>query len=593
MKYRGFSEFIFIGEKNLLSETDQSETFFEVYCRYNKVENGDEELEFLFNDVTRSKVIEKQKTEFKYRTLFLSKVAHEFKNPLICITELIKQLNFGVITVKRNLMTNNNIINSTFKKSSKIEDEFSKTLKQIKSMSEFLLILVRDLDYFAQIQIEKNISLDSKEVKIQELVNFLKDITNSLLTKNNKFEDIKFVEYIHENVIDRIITDEWRLKQILINLLSNAVKFTIYGEVRLEISMDEREEGSFIRFQVSDTGMGIKNPENLFKPYSKGISASNENGAGLGLSIVQELTSKLGEKIQFITKPQEGTCFWFSIPVVEGKSKSGKKTTSKYSKNEKDNNTENNILISEDLAHSHPAHDSFEHSDCEITKEADFNIKFRDHNHSSFTSSLDILPKNTYSCKNLRFKDKYNIDPITYSPANSKFRKNQIDVFSIVDIINPEIINSIKNSRPGRYNTERVLNILIADDEKLTRQSTIRILSEVCIAENITMNIIEAEDGIECIYAFYKCLKKGIKIHLIFSDETMNFMNGIKTAQNLRDITKEKNLQLAPFYLVTAYDDAFINLKSDILSGSLTKFLSKPLNREDILTILNEQKENF
>src|SRR5690606_13375170 len=84
-KVSGTDNFIFIGDAAI--EVEDCEFSFEIFCRSNS--KGDSsELDLLFNDVTRSKLIEKQNAEFQYKTLFLSKVAHEFKNPLICISEL-------------------------------------------------------------------------------------------------------------------------------------------------------------------------------------------------------------------------------------------------------------------------------------------------------------------------------------------------------------------------------------------------------------------------------------------------------------------------------------------------------------------------
>ncbi len=82
------NNFILIGYKTI--EIEETEINFEIYCRYKKTDE-ENELEILFNDITRIKMNEKQNAEFKYKSLFLSKVAHEFKNPLICITELINQ----------------------------------------------------------------------------------------------------------------------------------------------------------------------------------------------------------------------------------------------------------------------------------------------------------------------------------------------------------------------------------------------------------------------------------------------------------------------------------------------------------------------
>src|SRR5690606_31347284 len=75
----------------IIQEGKESTVYYQVAGRYYR--NLSEEIfEFIFNDISKLKVIEEANAEIKYRSLFLAKVAHEFKNPLICITELIDEI---------------------------------------------------------------------------------------------------------------------------------------------------------------------------------------------------------------------------------------------------------------------------------------------------------------------------------------------------------------------------------------------------------------------------------------------------------------------------------------------------------------------
>lgn len=71
-----------IGEKEI--------KYLELYIRYTK---SNDNVQFLINDITRMKQEEKSKAEIKYKSLFLAKIAHEFKNPIITISSLCKQQN--------------------------------------------------------------------------------------------------------------------------------------------------------------------------------------------------------------------------------------------------------------------------------------------------------------------------------------------------------------------------------------------------------------------------------------------------------------------------------------------------------------------
>lgn len=66
-----------------------------------------------------------------------------------------------------------------------------------------------------------------------------------------------------------IISDERRLKQVLINLLSNALKFTTEGSIQVQSKFDQ--DMKLLSIDVLDTGIGIKKADQLqlFKMFGK------------------------------------------------------------------------------------------------------------------------------------------------------------------------------------------------------------------------------------------------------------------------------------------------------------------------------------
>src|SRR3990170_959181 len=98
-----------------------------------------------------------------------------------------------------------------------------------------------------------------------------------------------------------IIGDAARLRQVLISLLDNALKFTAHGSVRLHASASEVDGRLLLRFDVTDTGVGLSKAvqERLFQPYVQVDSpAANQNGGtGLGLSIARKLALLMGGEI--------------------------------------------------------------------------------------------------------------------------------------------------------------------------------------------------------------------------------------------------------------------------------------------------------
>jgi PAS domain S-box-containing protein len=109
-----------------------------------------------------------------------------------------------------------------------------------------------------------------------------------------------------------LVTDEGKLRQILINLVGNAIKFTNDGEVCVRVDVDPTS-GRATSIVVSDTGIGIPADRQLkiFDPFEQGDSSTRRQfgGTGLGLSIVKTFAALIGARITVESKVGEGTTF--------------------------------------------------------------------------------------------------------------------------------------------------------------------------------------------------------------------------------------------------------------------------------------------
>ncbi len=114
-----------------------------------------------------------------------------------------------------------------------------------------------------------------------------------------------------------IYGDGGRIKQILTNLMSNSVKFTETGSVSLEVlnPLDTEE----LLFIIKDTGIGIEDSDmhHIFEPFTQGDASLSRRygGAGLGLTIVKELITKMNGSINVSSRKDHGTTFYIKIPV--------------------------------------------------------------------------------------------------------------------------------------------------------------------------------------------------------------------------------------------------------------------------------------
>jgi signal transduction histidine kinase len=111
-----------------------------------------------------------------------------------------------------------------------------------------------------------------------------------------------------------MVSDRRLLRLILGNLVGNAVKFTAQGSV--DVAVDLRDDE--FQVHVSDTGPGIA-PEvqgSIFEPFYQLEPTRNKHtpGVGLGLSLVQEMLSALGGRVELVSKVSEGSTFSVCLP---------------------------------------------------------------------------------------------------------------------------------------------------------------------------------------------------------------------------------------------------------------------------------------
>ncbi len=105
--------------------------------------------------------------------------------------------------------------------------------------------------------------------------------------------------------------DQLKLHQVLINLLSNAVRYTPSGRVEANLDWD----GKQLTLVVTDTGIGIaaEYQKRVFEPLNRGAQQGRE-GAGLGLSIVQQLVESMGGTLHLQSAVGVGTRIEVRLP---------------------------------------------------------------------------------------------------------------------------------------------------------------------------------------------------------------------------------------------------------------------------------------
>jgi len=189
---------------------------------------------------------------------------------------------------------------------------------KIQQSGEHLLGIINDiLDYS---------KIESGKLQVESVPFELDAVVGNVINMVSEKVDAKGLELIcHvDSKIPRVLLgDPLRIGQTLINLVNNAVKFTMQGEVHVHITREAcKDSWVLLRFEVSDTGIGIK-PEQigkLFQSFAQADTSTTRKygGTGLGLAISKSLAEAMGGTIGVRSTYGEGSTFWFTACMGVG-----------------------------------------------------------------------------------------------------------------------------------------------------------------------------------------------------------------------------------------------------------------------------------
>ncbi|QIR37284.1 response regulator [Tolypothrix sp. PCC 7910] len=193
-----------------------------------------------------------------------------------------------------------------------------KGLSVIHQCGSHLLTLINDILDLSKLEVQK-MDLYPQDF---HLANFLISTVEICRIKAEQ-KGVAFNYHPAANLPIAVYADDKRLRQVLLNLLSNAVKFTDFGSVNFSVEALEKKEigdrlSTRIRFQVSDTGIGIAAEKlaAIFLPFEQaGKRDRNNEGTGLGLAISQQIVEMMGGTIQVKSILGKGSTFWFEIDL--------------------------------------------------------------------------------------------------------------------------------------------------------------------------------------------------------------------------------------------------------------------------------------
>ncbi len=249
-------------------------------------------------DLSEQKRMDKMKNEF------ISTVSHELRTPLTSIRGSLGLLSSGKLM--------------------EISPRAHDLFEIAKNNCERLVRLINDILDIAKME-SGNMTFDLRPHVMQELV------ANAIAATQAYAElyQVK-LELQSEQTPMTVLVDADRLLQVMINLLSNACKFSPKGGVvtiRLQALLADSVNPTIpanpasLRLSVIDNGKGV--PEafkgHIFEKFAQADSSNTrqKGGTGLGLSICKTIIEAHQGRIDFYSKPNEPTEFFFELPVIQ------------------------------------------------------------------------------------------------------------------------------------------------------------------------------------------------------------------------------------------------------------------------------------
>lgn len=248
------------------------------------------ELQQLFTEAQMAREAAEQASRAK--SDLLAKVSHELRTPLSAIigyAEMLQEGPYGDLTERQ-----------------------ERYLSRIVENGGYLGEQVEDLLDLSRI------SSETLEVKLYEFN--LEDALTQVVSRLQPSADEKNLALHLELAADvpkQLVGNSVRFQQILINLCNNAIKFTEVGQVQIFVEMADAEHW---QVKVSDSGKGIPQSElaNIFQPFHQigPTMIRGQSGVGLGLTIVKELVTALGGKIDVASELDKGSTFIVTLPFL-------------------------------------------------------------------------------------------------------------------------------------------------------------------------------------------------------------------------------------------------------------------------------------
>lgn len=580
-------------------------------------------LDLVFHDVTQLKNTEATNTEIQIKGNMFSKIAHEFKTPLITITSQLEVLDEKLKAFEALTMASRKGQELLQERLNDIQ-EISQSIKHLAHYTNFLILDI--IHYSSKSKKEIDIKYETiSEIK-KDVVMFSDCVLKALLSYSSGNKDgIKSYLIWDEEISHyRVSTDKTRLNQVLLNLISNSVKFVQCGYIELrcylkknqsllkvstDFSIDLNKNAGLssdiytnechfeticsrsdkpqsdcteMVISIKDTGSGIS--RKIIEDLKAGETSlicfrdyKNKMGSGLGLGIAKTICSLLNYEFRLASIEGTGTISEIVIPLHLLKN-SKKVKVSISSMNEP--NIEQEPQISDS---------SFE-SEYESPAKPDIPNQIMEPKNKS-SKTVFNMTENLRKKKNLVLifpNESYTANIVNVDHAKATFSTEINNPRISPKLIKLDSLIATKKSETNYY--DELLNdkkskpiLVICDDTAVIRDSAEKVYKSVPEVRD-SYEILKVNDG-STLISLIIANQKYKRIKAVFTDEYMEYINGSDAISIIKALESKGKLQKGILYFsVTSYEDELF--KSRLLQYGFSQVMSKPICKLDLISTL-------